>query len=223
METRQCIIMAAFLSGLIAGDSISPDKQKYPSSPPQFLIKDYMELSGFTLKKESDKQMFHLEISSAAVTDSALYYCAQQPTVTGNTDSLPSLEMETWLWIIIAALLSECKGEDSVNQISEVIATEGHTSVMEKTESIRPENMSLPLKDSQFMLRRSTFGGDNAPEFRKDRFDAEIQIKSVPLSIQNLQLSDSALYYCALRPTVTGNTDSLYKNLLNTKQLSLYP
>ncbi|XP_056453148.1 uncharacterized protein LOC130387879 [Gadus chalcogrammus] len=62
--------------------------RQYPSSPPQFLIKDYMELSGFTLKKDSDKKMFHLEISAAAVTDSALYYCAVQPTVTGNTDSL---------------------------------------------------------------------------------------------------------------------------------------
>ncbi|CAL8313339.1 unnamed protein product [Gadus morhua 'NCC'] len=51
--------------------------RQYHSSPPQFLIKDYMELSGFTLKKDSEKQkMFHLEISAAEVTDSALYYCA---------------------------------------------------------------------------------------------------------------------------------------------------
>ncbi|KAK0142923.1 T cell receptor alpha variable 3 [Merluccius polli] len=59
---------------------------QYPSSHPQLLIKEYTELSGFTLKK--DKEMFHLEISSAVVTDSALYYCAVRPTVTGNTDSL---------------------------------------------------------------------------------------------------------------------------------------
>uniref|UniRef100_A0A8C5A517 Ig-like domain-containing protein n=1 Tax=Gadus morhua TaxID=8049 RepID=A0A8C5A517_GADMO len=62
--------------------------RQYPSSPPQFLIKEYMELSRFTLKKDSDKKMFHLEISAAAVTDSALYFCAVEPTVTGNTDSL---------------------------------------------------------------------------------------------------------------------------------------
>ncbi|KAK0142921.1 T cell receptor alpha variable 3 [Merluccius polli] len=59
---------------------------QYPSSPPQLLIKEYTELSGFTLKK--DNEMFHLEISSAVVTDSALYYCAVRPTVTGNIDSL---------------------------------------------------------------------------------------------------------------------------------------
>ena len=61
--------------------------RQYPSSPPQFLIKEYMEVSGFTLKKDSKRQMVALEISVAAVTDSALYYCALQPTVTGNTDS----------------------------------------------------------------------------------------------------------------------------------------
>ena len=61
--------------------------RQYPSSPPQFLIKEYMELSGFTLKKDSERKVFDLEISSAAVTDSALYYCAVEPTVTGNTDS----------------------------------------------------------------------------------------------------------------------------------------
>uniref|UniRef100_A0A8C5AJ49 Ig-like domain-containing protein n=1 Tax=Gadus morhua TaxID=8049 RepID=A0A8C5AJ49_GADMO len=76
----------------------------------------------------------------------------------------------------------------------------------------------------RFMLRRFTVGeGDNAAEFHKDRFDAQIQNKSVPLRIQNLQLSDSALYYCALRPTVTGNTDSLYKNMLSRKHTSLFP
>ncbi|CAL8234873.1 unnamed protein product [Boreogadus saida] len=137
--------------------------------------------------------------------------------------------METWLWIIIAALLSECKGEDSVNQISEeVIATEGHTVSLQCTFETdytpylfwyKQQSNDFP----RFVLQRSTFGGKEAEEFPKERFDAQIQNTSVPLRIQNLQLSDSALYYCALRPTVTGNTDSLYKNLLSTKHTSLSP
>uniref|UniRef100_A0AAZ1XSL1 Ig-like domain-containing protein n=1 Tax=Oreochromis aureus TaxID=47969 RepID=A0AAZ1XSL1_OREAU len=73
----------------------------------------------------------------------------------------------------------------------------------------------------KYVLQRGTTGtADNAQEFPKDRFDAELNKKSVPLKIQKLQLSDSAVYYCALQPTVTGNTKTLYKNLWrNTKTL----
>ncbi|KAF4117440.1 hypothetical protein G5714_001993 [Onychostoma macrolepis] len=34
----------------------------------------------------------------------------------------------------------------------------------------------------------------------------------VILEISSAKLTDAALYYCALTPTVTGNTRSLYKN-----------
>ncbi|KAK0142916.1 T-cell receptor alpha chain V region RL-5 [Merluccius polli] len=140
--------------------------------------------------------------------------------------------MQHWLTnILVLTLWLECKGEDRVIQTREdVIATEGHTVSLGCNFETTSTNAYLfwykqNINDfPRFILSRFMYGeGLNAAEFNKDRFDAQIQNTSVPLRIQNLQLSDSALYYCGLRPTVTGNTDSLYKNLLSTKHTSLSP
>uniref|UniRef100_A0A3Q1HWZ3 Ig-like domain-containing protein n=1 Tax=Acanthochromis polyacanthus TaxID=80966 RepID=A0A3Q1HWZ3_9TELE len=109
----------------------------------------------------------------------------------------------------------ECKGEDKVMQPSgDVIAAEGDTVTLDCTfESSYTGQTTLfwykqEVNDfPKYMLRRDTYGtGDNAPEFQKHRFDAKLNETSVPLKIQKLQLSDSAVYYCALQPTVTGNS-----------------
>uniref|UniRef100_A0A8C1WD57 Ig-like domain-containing protein n=1 Tax=Cyprinus carpio TaxID=7962 RepID=A0A8C1WD57_CYPCA len=72
--------------------------RQYPGSAPQFIVfisdgsKQAQESnvdSRFTAKVTKDKESHvDLEISSAAVSDSALYYCALEPTVTGNTRTL---------------------------------------------------------------------------------------------------------------------------------------
>uniref|UniRef100_A0A669C203 Ig-like domain-containing protein n=1 Tax=Oreochromis niloticus TaxID=8128 RepID=A0A669C203_ORENI len=66
--------------------------RQYPGKPPEFLIshsgtgeKILNPVTGLTVKAVDNNRQMTLQISSAAVTDSAVYYCAVRPTVTGNT------------------------------------------------------------------------------------------------------------------------------------------
>uniref|UniRef100_A0A674NMN1 Ig-like domain-containing protein n=1 Tax=Takifugu rubripes TaxID=31033 RepID=A0A674NMN1_TAKRU len=64
----------------------------------------------------------------------------------------------------------------------------------------------------QFILSKFTFGQGKTEDEFKERFSSTLNstMKSAPLKIQELQLSDSAVYYCALRPTVTGSSRSAH-------------
>uniref|UniRef100_A0A3B3DFF9 Ig-like domain-containing protein n=1 Tax=Oryzias melastigma TaxID=30732 RepID=A0A3B3DFF9_ORYME len=132
----------------------------------------------------------------------------------GSEDAFSLLEKT------LHCLTGTCKGEDKVIQPGgEVIAAEGDSVILNcsfETSATyaylfwyKQEVNSYP----KYMLKRDTYEkGENAPEFKIDRFGAKLKDKSVPLKIQNLHVSDSAVYYCALQPTVTGNSKTLNKN-----------
>uniref|UniRef100_A0A667WQG5 Ig-like domain-containing protein n=1 Tax=Myripristis murdjan TaxID=586833 RepID=A0A667WQG5_9TELE len=67
----------------------------------------------------------------------------------------------------------------------------------------------------RFILSRSKFSLEKTEDGVKDRFKSRLNstLRSIPLTIVELQPSDSAVYYCALQPTVTGNTKTQDKNL----------
>uniref|UniRef100_A0A3P9HWY0 Ig-like domain-containing protein n=1 Tax=Oryzias latipes TaxID=8090 RepID=A0A3P9HWY0_ORYLA len=69
---------------------------KGSSSSPQFLIKEYSEeTEKVSVKHDKEQKEFRVKISSAAVTDSAVYYCAVRPTVTGNNKTLYKILQST--------------------------------------------------------------------------------------------------------------------------------
>ena len=117
---------------------------------------------------------------------------------------------------------SECKGEDRVIQPpGDVIRTEGDSVTLNCTFETSYNGPTLfwykqdGNNSPKFILSRiQRDDGNTADEF-KERFSSTLNsaLKSVPLKIQKLQLSDSAVYYCALQPTVTANSKTLYKNL----------
>uniref|UniRef100_A0A671TZA3 Ig-like domain-containing protein n=1 Tax=Sparus aurata TaxID=8175 RepID=A0A671TZA3_SPAAU len=113
-----------------------------------------------------------------------------------------------------------CEGADRVIQpTGDVIAAEGDIVTLGCTFETSGTNPTLFWYEQEgnnfpkFILKCFSKTVEHADDFEKDRFNATIINKSVPLKIQKLQLSDSAVYYCALQPTVTGNTKTLYKNL----------
>ncbi|KAK9979213.1 hypothetical protein ABG768_012656, partial [Culter alburnus] len=61
--------------------------RQYSGSPPQFLILDYYgkvtdadpPVAGISIHHRKDNSSVDLKISSAAVTDSAVYFCALEP------------------------------------------------------------------------------------------------------------------------------------------------
>uniref|UniRef100_A0A671PE59 Ig-like domain-containing protein n=1 Tax=Sinocyclocheilus anshuiensis TaxID=1608454 RepID=A0A671PE59_9TELE len=143
------ITLSCNYNGSAATDALHWYRQ-YPRSRPDFLF------------LSSTKHVTY--ISSAKVTDSALYYCALQPTVTGNTSTLYKMKGKT----------TKRKTQQRSNESNSVLHAE--------------------------------------PPFPRLNASVNKVEKQVHLKISSAAVTDSALYYCALEPTVSGNTRTLYKN-----------
>ncbi len=70
-----------------------------------------------------------------------------------------------------------------------------------------------PQSKPENIIFHTESNGHSEPKLRLSAV-ADKGIKLMNLSISSAKLEDSALYYCALQPTVTGNTTALYKNFI---------
>uniref|UniRef100_A0A8C1Z5V1 Ig-like domain-containing protein n=1 Tax=Cyprinus carpio TaxID=7962 RepID=A0A8C1Z5V1_CYPCA len=116
-------------------------------------------------------------------------------------------------------VFTECHGEDSVDQPEKHIAEVEGKSVTLKYQIYLMCNYStssyndayiywykqLENKSPTFILSEFTVGKGTTEDEFKERFSATLNstYRTGPLMIKNLRVSDSAVYYCALRPTVT--------------------
>ncbi len=67
--------------------------RQYPNTAPEFLLQAFESLSPeqkdrYVAEAQKDKKHLNLEISKTEIVDSAVYYCALEPTVTENPSTL---------------------------------------------------------------------------------------------------------------------------------------
>ncbi|XP_034743213.1 uncharacterized protein LOC117953901, partial [Etheostoma cragini] len=231
--------------------------RQYPGKPPELLISH--SASGQVgnelipgLKIEVKDKIIYMIISSAKLSDSAVYYCALRPTVTGNTKTLYKLDVEkkgcpserlfscsfycSGGTLIICCLFGFNNSKDMLLYLfllfSPFIA-------LGSMNSIKPESSEEHVAEGRNINLTCTYEGAiysiqwyrqyqrSRPEFllyiteggsihpTGSDFSAHIDKtrKRVDLEIISAKVTDSAVYYCALTSTVTGNTKTLYKNL----------
>ncbi|XP_064197229.1 uncharacterized protein LOC135257940 [Anguilla rostrata] len=190
--------------------------RQFPNSKPEFLVlvvSKENKNGRFSAKPDKENSRVHLEISSAEVADSALYYCALQPTVTGNPFmlyinlTLPETRQkrDSFQDSIIPLKDTVHAMEDS--NVSLSCTYTGTAGLTKYLHWYRQYNTSKP----EFLI---LIGDVHGSETKKDgRFNVKLENSRVDLEISSAEVTDSALYYCALQPTVAGNTSSLDKNL----------
>ncbi|KTF83249.1 hypothetical protein cypCar_00022196 [Cyprinus carpio] len=115
-----------------------------------------------------------------------------------------------------------CRSEDAVHQNLKVqTAVEGAAVTINCSYTTTDPSPTLFWYQQkvngfpEYMLNRLATYGNNEEEFKK-RFNASLNTltKSVPLTIQNLRC-DSAVYYCALRTTVTETHSTLIQKIFS--------
>ncbi|XP_051725182.1 uncharacterized protein LOC127499100 [Ctenopharyngodon idella] len=180
--------------------------RQYPNREPEYLLWKGARSYGGEDKTDqrfqptSSQSSTELTINSVTLSDSALYYCALRHNY--------SIMMTHWkkYFVLFISYFLGCKSEEAVHQNMRVqTAVEGAAVTINCTFTTTDPSQTLFWYQQKvngfpkYMLNRVGAYGDNEEEFKK-RFNASLNTltRSVPLMIQDVCVSDSAVYYCAL-------------------------
>ncbi|XP_025756461.1 uncharacterized protein LOC109203502, partial [Oreochromis niloticus] len=190
--------------------------RQYPGKPPEFLLYHLgsgsvmkEEISGLSVQVVDDQKQIDLNISSAAVTDSAVYYCTFQRQAEKNSSTgFKNGEYGGRMALGSMNSIKQERAEEAVAEEGNINLTCTYDGSIYNIQWYRQYQRCRP----EFLL--SITEGGSVHE-AVSGFSAHIDKteKRVDLEISSAAVTDSAVYYCALQPTVTGNTKTLYKNL----------
>ncbi|XP_069575345.1 uncharacterized protein [Brachyistius frenatus] len=195
--------------------------QQHQTSRPEFLLyitedgSIHPTRSDFSAHIDKTQKRVALEIISSKLKDSALYYCALEPTVTGNTKTLyknlwskdnrinsttSTIQVEIMLLLFIWMMIVSFQtgfSEDLLTLSEDVLTVlEGETVNFSCNYSVSVNNLFWYQQKSSSSpkLLISKYSE------KKERlsFEHEKQTKKFHLEISSAAVKDSALYYCAL-------------------------
>ncbi|KAI4887005.1 hypothetical protein NFI96_029828 [Prochilodus magdalenae] len=179
-----------------------------PGSSPEFLL--YIDLYGsksdppprMSAVVDNVLKRVDLKISSVAVSDSMLYYCALRPTVTGNRDTLYR-NLPVFLFTSLCVFGADVIRQ-SDDQETDVSRTEGEPLTLKCSYETSSQYVLLywyrqyPNRAPQYLLYRGARGRSDS-DTSDSRFSSTTARTSTDLTVEALRPSDTALYYCALR------------------------
>ncbi|XP_041805920.1 uncharacterized protein LOC121615601 [Chelmon rostratus] len=212
--------------------------RQHPGSAPQFLllITDTKEPSvvkatppnpRLTARLNEERNRVNLQISSAAVSDSALY-CSTSMGCDGRGQCISVTKTATHYAFVTLFLLTirgvSCEDLSPVN--NEESSLEDSTVTLSYKYSKQATvgdsffwYRQYPGKPPEFLI--SHLGTQRATNSRLTVKASEDQTQ-MDLQISSAAVTDSALYDCAVRPTVTGNSKTLHKNLCSKHNTILH-